>query len=647
MPAFPPRSARRPFPAASRLVLSLLFASPLAATAQETPAPAGVLVLDPIVLTANRTPTPAREVGSAVSIIEREELESRQARVVSDVLRSVPGAAVNRTGTIGNLTQLRLRGSEGNHTLVLIDGIEVNDPAAGSEFDFAHLLAQDIERIEVLRGPQSALYGSDAIGGVVNIVSRRGDGSPKLGASIERGTRDTWIGHASVGGGGERFDYFASIGGLRTDGFSSAAEWRGNDERDGYRNGTAFTKLGFAPIDTLRFDLVGRYTDYRMRSDDFWGGVGAIDADSSSKGEQMFGRLQATLDLFGGGWQNIVGVARSEHDYDYFAGNAKTSSYEGTRTKADWQSTARLESEALLPATHRLTFGLEYEEDEAVLASQWSNFDRSYDQTGIVGEYQLGLFDDLFLAASVRHDWNDMFEDETTFRLTGAYHVAATGTKLRASYGTGIKNPTLFELYGYTDTYRGNPELEAERARGWDIGFDQKLWDERIVLDASYFSQRITDLITGSGETSINMPGTSEIDGIELGLTLTPIDNLVLRAAYTWLDAKDNDGADLVRRPNHAASLNVSYTFLADRANLNLGIVHNGEQKDWAFDEFFNRREVELDSYTLVNLAGSYRLLNNAELIARVENLLDEEYEEVFTYGGTGRMVFAGLRLTF
>lgn len=645
MPFVSPRLSRALL---SSVVLSsaLSFALPAAAQDAAVAADEEVLELEPIVVTASRVPVAAREVGSAVTVIDRAELESRQIRVVSDALRSVPGVAVSRTGPAGGPTKLRLRGSEANQTLVLIDGIEVNDPASDSEFDFSRLLAADIERIEVLRGPQSALYGSDAIGGVVNIITRKGAGPLRVTATAEGGSRGTAAGSLSAGAGGENYDWFASLAGLTTDGFSSAAEWRGNPEADGYRNGTAFAKFGWTPLENLRLDLVGRLTDFNAESDGFVGGAGAVDADEASEGRQLFGRAQATLDLADGRWRQVFGVSRSRHDYDYLSGD-DGSSYVGDKTKVDWQNTLTAETAAILPATHRLTLALEHEEDAARIASSWSSFDRSIGQTALVGEYGLGLVDDLFLTASLRHDVNDLFGDVTTWRATAAYTVEATGTKLRASYGTGVKNPTLFELYGYTDTYRGNPDLRPEHAEGFDIGFDQPLFDDRLVVEATVFDQRITDLIQGAGSTSINLSGTSPIQGIELGLTLTPLDDLTIRAAYTFLDGEDAAGAELIRRPAHTASLDVGYRFLDGRGNLNLGIVYNGAAKDWAYDAVYNRTVVELDPYWLVNLAGSWKLNDNAEIYARIDNLFDERYEEVFTYGGSGRTAIAGLKVSF
>jgi vitamin B12 transporter len=296
-----------------------------------------------------------------------------------------------------------------------------------------------------------------------------------------------------------------------------------------------------------------------------------------------------------------------------------------------------------------MTFAVEHEEDEATTRSIFSPsiFDRSIGQTGFVGLYQLGLWDDLFLTGSVRHDINDLFGEFTTYRATGAYTIDATGTKLRASYGTGIKNPTLFELYGDSPTYTGNADLEPERAKGWDVGVDQVLFGDRLLIEATYFNQRISNLIQLSGPTSENLPGISDIDGIELAATVRLIDDLTLRAAYTWLDGEAASGEPLMRRPDDVASIDVNYAFLDGRANVNLGVVYTGTQFDTAFDAMFNPLVVELDSYVLVNLRGSYQVNEHTQFYARIENLLDEEYEDVFSYGGTGRTAIGGVRVRF
>lgn len=616
---------------------------PLSALADDD-ARGGVLTLPDISVTANRVPTAAEDTGSALTVITGQDLEQRQTRVLSDVLREVPGVAVNRTGPMGALTQVRIRGAEGNQTLVLIDGIEVNDPASGSEYDFAHLLAGDIERVEVLRGPQSALYGSDAVGGVINIVTRRGNGAPSASAAVEGGSFGTAAGRASAGTGDDRYDVTVSVQGVRSNGVSMADDRLGNSEKDGYRNGTLSAKAAVRPTDNSEIAVVGRTTRFRTDTDGFVGGRGAVDDGTRTTGTQTFGRVQGKISVLDGRWEHIAGLSYGRQERDYRdADDAITSTYEGRKTKADYQTNL---SFATGPAAHVLTAAVEHEDDKGISRSSYSSFDRSIGSTGLVGQYKLDLFDRLTLTGSVRHDDNDLFRDATTWRGTAAYRIADSGTKLRASYGTGVKNPTLFELYGYTATYSGNPDLNPEKGRGWDIGVDQALWSKRVTVDATWFNQRIRDLITGTGRTSVNMPGESRIQGFEVGLTVEPADGLTVRGSYTWTDGEDSTGAELVRRPKQLASLNVTYRFLDDRANANLGVVYNGRTSDWAYDAFYNRQVVSLTPYALVNLSGSYRLTDTVEAFGRIENLTDRRYQEVWTYGTAGRAGYVGLRLS-
>lgn len=627
------------------LASAALFSMP--AFTQQAPLPP--IELETITVSANLTPTPTKEVGSAVTIITREELEQRQIRFVADALRSVPGVAVSRSGSVGSLTQVRLRGSEANQTLVLIDGIEVANPVGFAEFDFGNLLAQDIERIEVLRGPQSALYGSDAVGGVVNIITRKGKGQTRGAAFVEGGARGTAAGGASLGGSTDRVDYFLSAGGLRTDGFSQFAEHLGGRERDGYRNLTAFGKLGVQALDNLRFDFVGRGTDYELETDD--SSAFPYDADSTTDGRQAFGRAQATLDLFDGMWQQKFGASHTDQSYlnvsesypDSTPGFYETSDFEGQKTKFDYQSSLKVDGEA---AGHVFVFGAEHEIEEAT--STFMPGDRRIEQSSLAGQYQLTLWDSLFLTGSVRGDFNDMFGDVVTYRGTGAYVFSETGTKIRGSWGTGIKNPTLFELYGSSANFQGNPNLTPENAEGWDVGVDQAFFDDRLTVETTYFDQKIEDLISGVGNSAINIEGKSNIHGVELGLSARVTDHLTVRAAYTWLDTEAPNGEELTRRPDHLASLDVNYVFLDGRATANLGVVYNGEQDDtFALPPFYTSERVTLDSFWIVNVRGSYRLNDSAEIYGRVENVLDEEYEEIYGFGGAGRTAIIGMRTSF
>ncbi|WP_367198400.1 TonB-dependent receptor plug domain-containing protein [Amorphus sp. 3PC139-8] len=616
---------------------------------------ASVVALPEISVTANLAPTSLDKVGSAVTVITGEELREQKIQFVSDALRQVPGLAVNRTGPIGQLTQVRIRGSEGNQTKVFIDGVPVNDPAFGSEFDFSTLLADDVERIEVLRGPQSALYGSDAVGGVINIVTRTGEPGTHISGRLEGGSFGTVNGNASISGAGEMYNFIVSGMGYKTDGISVASENLGNTEKDGYRNGTVFAKGSLSPNEYFDMSGVIRYTSTKTDTDTdtylpAYGHTGPTDSLQDTTGDDLYSRAQARLSLFDHHWEQIAGVSYTKTDTKYrnLAPTVVTSTYEGSTRRFDYQSNVFFNTPEVFDASHVVTFAVQNEEDGVVSDSAYSSFDRTVNSTGFVGQYQLSLFENLNLTGSIRHDVNEIFEDSTTYRATAAYFIDRTGTKLHGSFGTGVKNPTMFELYGYTNTYSGNPDLKPEEATGWDVGVDQQLFAGRAGVDVTYFNQRISDMITGSGQSSINLPGTSKIDGVEVGLSVNPIDPLTVRASYTYTDGHDATGAELVRRPRNVASLDINYRFLHDRANVNLNIDYTGVQKDWVYNQSYTQTYVvDLDAYTLVNLAASYDVNENAQIYGRVNNILNEDYYDVWGYGEEGISAYAGVKLTF
>ena len=605
--------------------------------------------LEPIVVSATRTALPLDQVGSALTVITRDEMEQRQIRFVADALRTVPGLSVTRAGGIGSQTLVRIRGADEDQTLVLIDGVEVNDPSSVSGFDFANLLTDDVERIEVLRGPQSVLYGSDAVGGVINVITRKGGGPFRASAGVEGGSFGTVRGSAGLAGGlaDGRIRYSLNAARLHTDGISVANERRGNSEKDGYDNLTLSASLGASLLDNLDVDVVGRFTDAEREGDGFAGGVGAIDAEEDNDTVQKFGRVQARLALLDGRWQHRVGLSGADSSIDYLTDGLKTSSFDGTKTKLDYQTDLSLSTEALLPADHTISVGVERERETAASKSAFSDFDRSITTSSVYSLYQLALFEDLFLTAGGRFDDNDRFEDATTYRLTAAYQVEETGSKLRGSYGTAVKNPTLYDLYGYDATFHPNPDLEPEKARGWDIGIDQALLGDRVLLGATYFDQRLDNFISLTGQTVVNLPGESRIRGVELTAAVALSEGLDLTASYSLTDGEDPDGNELTRNPRHQAAADLSYRFFEDRATVNLGVIRVGARDDVAFDAAWNPSIVRLDPYTLVNLAASFEVTGGFEVFGRIENLFDEEYEELFTYGTPGRAGFIGLRARF
>ena len=607
--------------------------------------------LPDVVVSASRVPLPAQEVGSAVTVITAEDIERKQVRIVSDVLREVPGVAVNRTGPVGTLTQIRIRGAEGNQTLVIIDGVELNDPSGGSEFDFGNLLAADIERIEVLRGPQSALYGSDAIGGVINIITKKGRGPVTGSLSLEGGSFRTAQASAGIRGGGDWYHFSLGATGFTTDGISIAPESQGNSESDGHRNQTYNVKLGVSPLENLEIDLFGRFVKSTMETDPQPAVAGIIttaDGDRKTRTRQRTGRAQAKYSLFDGTWEHIVGAGFNREIGDSFTDGALSFHADGEKARYDYQTNIFFETPSVAAATHSLTFLAEREDESQVTRSNFGSSDLDITNYGYVGEYRTGLWERLFLSGSVRRDVNDIFDNATTFRTTGAYLHKETSTRVHGSYGTGVKNPTLFELFGFGPNFVPNPNLKPEKSRGWDFGIEQNFFDQRLSVDVTYFNNRITDLIQGAGNTSVNLPGASKIQGLEATVKANITGELTFTGQYTYTDGQDANGIELVRRARHLASANLGYRFLDGRAKLDLGVDYNGQQKDFQFSNFFaGRTVVPLDDFVLVNVAASYELIEGVELFGRIENLFDQDYEEVLGFSSPGIGAFVGIRATF
>ena len=626
-----------------RLAFVLGGAAAVLGTASERLS-AQVRMLPEVVVTASRIPVPSSAVGSAVTVIDGDDIDAKQDRTVGEALREVPGVAVSRSGGSGAYTQVRIRGAEANQTLVLIDGIEVGDPANGSEFDFGNLLANEIERVEVLRGPQSALWGSDAIGGVVNVVTRRGRGAPGISVDAEAGSFRTARGAASFRAGGDRYHVSAHAVGVHTDGISAASEKRGNGERDGHRNRTVHVKAGLSPAPNASFDVVGRWTDAELRTDGFVSGIGLTDTDARTSSIKRYYRGSATLSTLDGRWTHEVSAGLTDSHREYFEDGIASSVFEGEKRKFDYQTTLRFEA---AHAEHSLTLAAEREEENVVSASAFSDVDRDIDHMGYVAEYRLDLLDTIHFSVAGRRDDAKFFDDADTYRVAAAYEHRPWGTRFHASHGEGVKNPTIFELFGFAAGFRGNPDLSPETAAGWDAGIEQLLLGGEAILDVTYFETDIADLIQGFGDTAMNLSGTSRTHGVEFAGTWRFDTDLTLSGAYTWSVGQDATGTELPRRPRHIASLNANYTFeIENRPGwVNVGIDFNGERTDLRFDPA--PVTVRLGGFTLLKIVAGYRVRPGVEIYARGENLLDREYEEVLAFGAPGRAVYGGLRATF
>lgn len=622
--------------------------------------------LETIVVTAARTSMPLADVGSSVTIIGSEELQDRQVVSLSEILRDVPGFAVSRAGVAGTATQIRVRGAEGNHVMVMIDGVEANDLAQADEFNFAHLVAADVERIEIVRGPQSALWGSDALAGAINIITRRGAGPVSARAHLEGGSFGTLNGGASLAGGTDRYHF--NVGGsvLRAHGDNIS---RTGNEEDGYDNTTLSFAGGATLLPWLSLEATARHVDANNEFDesDFLTGLPA-DSDHDTDVLQDHAQIQLRADPFDGRWTSKAAVAFARTDNENFNAGADAGSNAGRRWTFGLQSDYRIRTPELLDADQVFTLALEHEHEEFQQRGPVSFFgdpnqDRDARTTSVVGEYRLAAGERFTFSAGARHDANNTFRDDTTWRVTGSYRIAATGTRLRASYGTGSKNPTFTERFGFFSAsfppFVGNPDLEPEHSRGWEAGVSQSWLAGRLDADVAYFHERLEDEIYGFvfdpinfAITADNIPGASHREGVEFTATAMLAPDWKLQGHYTWLDATQPDGfggADReLRRPQSTGGINLNVDFAGGRGNVNVNWLHTGAQHDLFFPPVPPFVQgVTLESFDLVAVAGAWQWLPNVSVFARVENALDDDYEEVFGFRGQGLGAFGGIRASF
>jgi len=625
-----------------------LAASPSAA--QDT----GETALQGIVIESTNislTPTETSKVGSAVSVVTGEQLEQRQIRHAADALRSVPGVAVSRSGSFGGNTQVRVRGAEANHVLVLIDGIEVNDTVTG-EFDFASLLSEDIERIEVIRGPQSGLWGSNALAGVINIVTRTGEGPLQIVGRGEGGSFSTSGGSLSVRGGTDRIHGALSFVGRNTQGFNISDN---GTEKDGAEQLAFHAKGGFNLTQNISVDGFARRSSNVADIDSFEAAPDAIPGDfatsvdlrddiNETQVETYQGKLN--IDLFDNALQTDLYANSNETTVDSknpIFGNASNN---GLRDKYGVLSKLTLETHGAFPTTHYFS-GL-IEEEKEFFTPSTDFIERDRELQSYVGEYRGEFGDIFFVNAAVRDDQSDSFQDFTTHKIAGALLFSGIGTRLHSSYGTGVVFPSMFEQFGVIPGFfTPNPDLLPEESEGWDAGVEQSFFGDAVIVDVTYFEQNLTNEIfsTFFGPPE-NLPGESKRDGIEVAATLRPFENVEIVGSYTYLNAKEPDGKQEVRRPPHSGSVNAVYHFAEGRGLINLTTIYNGKMRDIVFDAFtFEQSRLTLDEYVLVDLAAHYDLRPNVQIFGRVENLLNENYEEVFGFNTAEIGAYGGLKI--
>jgi vitamin B12 transporter len=635
------------------MVATFLLAVPFSSRAQDAASsalPNSEAESEGIVVSATLVETPISEIGSSVTVITDKEIERDQKRTLPDVLRTVPGLNIVQTGGPGGKTSVFLRGSNSNHTKVLIDGIDANDPSQDGVFDFGQVLTSDIAQVEVLRGPQSSLYGSDAIGGVVNIVTKTGEGPPQFTGRLEGGSFEAFNQSASVRGSVSRFRYSFNVAHFLTDDtpvtpldLLPPGRKRINDS---YENITLSTKLGADLTDIFSIDFVGRYTDSTLfftgEDFSFFPSVPAA-AQSEQNARQLFTRGDARLALFGGAFKNRFGVGYTNYHTTIQApdtgfGIPPENINHGDRLKFDWQGNIELGKD------HVLILGVEDQTDRLIdspISAENGN------TAGFV-ELQSEVVPNLFVAASGRYDDNERFGGKATWRIAPAYLIPKTGTKLKASYGTGFKAPSLTQLFVSFPAFNffANPNLEPEESEGYDIGFEQALAGERVRFGATYFHNDISNLINANATfTSLENVGQATPQGVETFVSVAVTDRFTVRGDYTFTDAiDDTTGLELLRRPKHKASLNLIW-LPTDRLTISATALYVGAQVDG--NRSFSIQRLDTDPYVLVNLAADYDLGRGVTLFARIDNVFDQRYENPTGFQRPGFGVFAGIRVNF
>jgi vitamin B12 transporter len=606
----------------------------------ETPAPAVAVTGETIVVTATRLALPADEVASSVTVVDSGQMARRQDVRVSDALRQVPGLDIVRSGGVGGTVSTYVRGAGSERVLVLVDGVEANDPAGPArECDLAHLPLLGADRIEVLRGPQSTLYGSDAMAGVIHVVSRRGEGPLQGSVLAEGGSFGAFRASAEARGAQGKVDYALGLSREHTEGISSASEDNGNTEKDGYENTSFAGRFGWTPTEAVSLDVLFRSTAAETEYDDFDYVTGLpVDADNRGETESYRFRSEGRLALFEEIWEQKLGVSLAYQSRDDTTA-AADSSFVGNLRKVDWQHDLRL------AGWDTLTAGLEYEQETAESVYEGEALTERFGEEA--ADTAAGFLQNhlragpVRLTAGLRLDRHSEAGSEWTYRVAPMWVIERTGTRLKGTYGTGFKAPSLFQLYS---SY-GSPDLKPERSRGWDAGIEQGLWGRRLVVGLTGFANRFDDMINFDYATSrYGNIEAAETRGLEATLGASPWDPLDVSASYTYTETEDETtGEELVRRPRHRGAVNVAYS-VTPRLHSSLSVAYVGTRED---QNFATGTPETLDDYVLVNVAASYDVTPHATVFARVDNLFDAEYEEVLGYGTPGIAGYGGVKLTF
>lgn len=596
-----------------------------------------------IIVTAVRTPVALQDTAASATLIDETAIDALGLPDLADVLRLAPGIAVASTGPRGTQTQVRIRGAEANHSLLYLDGIRMNDPASGNEPRFELFTLDALSRIEIVRGPQSALWGSEALGGVIALstAGRRADSG--LFGLVEYGSLDSARLFARASLAQEGLEAIASAGWQRSDGIDSFGE---NGERDGFENLTLSARTAYR-TGAVEIGAVGHWIE-AVSEYDGSDPVTFLRADTLDETYNRIGAVRGWIAYQGDGWTLGADATFLDSANRNRLDDAPLNSTFGERLTMSAQASRRIGGHLLIGA---IDYSKEDFRARDTVYFGGTDQDRSRRTTAFVGEWRAHWTSWLGTDLALRRDDFSAFADATTFRASVLIRPVA-GLSVHGAYGEGVAQPTFFDLYGFfPGSFTGNPGLRPERSRGWEAG---ARWDQRTVsFGFTGFSNRLRDEIVDVFDpvtfrsSTENADGRSRRGGIELFAEYRRADWLNLAANYTFLDADEQRvaGAALVRevrRPRH--TLNLTAYGRTGRLSWGTSIAYIGRRSDTDFDQF-PAAVVTLDGYLLASARVSYRLAPQLEFFARVENAFDDSYQDVVGYDTPGRTVYAGLRV--
>ncbi len=641
-----------------------------------------------IVITATKTGIYKKETGASITVITAEEIEQSKKMKVVDLLKSTPGVSVSQSSPLGGLADLYIRGTGSNHVTVLIDGVKVNDPSSAAHgFDFANLTTDNIEQIEIVRGSQSVLYGSDAIGGVINIITKKGEGKPQVTVQAEGGSFNTFKESAGVSGGTDWAYYSFNVSRTDSRGFSRTSTWRGvrksflKNRHDGYDNTAVSTQLGIKTIRDSWLSFALRFTDASMKISN---GSYEEDKNHTFGSQNLALNVKYAIPVFEW-WESTLMFSYmnqlmhdknlpDEYEFakslfqsgDYASFGYSNMTFKGTMMSGEFKNKFSIKDideivvgvsyEKEYAATLPYYFGLMPAQPMAPLpySNPWfmmptDPIDRTAGTWAAYAQNHLKLFKRVFIIAGARYTRPDHFRHSIDYGVSGSFIIPVTETRIKASMGTGYKIPSLYQLYNaYERSNRLSfAYLKQERAISYDAGIEQPLWENRIILEVNYFSIDYKNLITyDSTLDSYGRYWNSDAlsRGVECMASIRPFDDLTISGYYTFTRMHDKTfhTGDLLRRPRHKAGFTVNYSFL-DRGNINLDVSYVGRRRDYWFYPYFSA----MNAYYRVDLAASWWIIRELQAFVRIENLLNKRYEEIRGYRTAPCSVYGGLKAVF